>query len=130
MGPSGPRQEEEQVDFVAAGGVPVFIRHVLEPAEVRSPREVEQHVDATERSYRQVDELCAVVRIAETTWLQRHHLAVRLAYEPDGLFRGLHRYVASDDQRALSSEGQGGGAAHASARARDDADLVGQPPRH
>ena len=128
VGPGGAGEVEDQVDLVLLGGSPLLVGEVLEPVEVGPGGEVVQDVDPAELAHRQLDELRALGGIAEATGLQRHHLATRGPHDLNGLFRGLDRDVAADEQRALSGERQGSGASHASARARDDADLSGQPP--
>ena len=130
MRPGRTRRVEDQVDLVPASGVPVFVGHALDPAEVRPAREVEQHVDPAEPAHRQVDESRAFGRIAEDAWLERHHLPADGRDQLECFFRRLDRHVTADDQRTFAGEGQGGGASHASARAGDDADLVRESPRH
>jgi hypothetical protein len=62
--------------------------------------------------------------------LPGHHLSARAAHHRNGRLRGLDGQVATDDRRALSSERHGSRAAHAAARARDDAHFSCEPRWH
>jgi hypothetical protein len=126
--PCSAGEVEHQVDLVLLRGTPLLVGEVLEPAEVGSGGEVEQHVDSAVLAHRQLDELRAFGGITETTRLQRQHLATRGPHDLKGLCGRLDRHVATDEQRALPSERLGSGAPHASACARDDAHLFGEPP--
>ena len=73
---------------------------------------------------RQLDERLTVGRVIEAARLHRDHLSVRASHDFDGRFRRLNVHVATYDQSALLSEGNGTRPADASARARDNAHLL------
>ena len=77
-----------------------------------------------------IDELGAITGIAEPARVHGDHLAAGRLDQLDGLMCGLHCQVAADDQRSFTGKGQGGRATHAPARPSDDADLLGESPRH
>jgi hypothetical protein len=65
----GAGEVEHQVDLLLLRGPPLLVGEVLEPVEVGSGGEVEQHIDPAELAYREFDELRAFAGVTETTRL-------------------------------------------------------------
>jgi hypothetical protein len=62
VGPGSSGEVEDQVDLVAAGGIPILVADVLEFAEVRSASEIEEDVEPAELTKREITELRALRR--------------------------------------------------------------------
>lgn len=127
MRPRFTREIKDQVDLVAASAIPLLVRNVFKPVEVRHRGEVEQHVDPAVRAQREVDKRLTVGRLVEPTRLHGDHLSAPIANHLDGGLRRFDGHIATDDRRTLSSERHGSRPAHAPARARGDAHLSFKP---
>ena len=123
MRPRRTREEEHQIDFFPQIAVPLLVRDVFEPVEVRHRGVVEQHVDPPVLVDGEIDQSLALGGLGQVAWLKGDH---RSALGADHFSCGFSRggvHVATDDRRTLSSECHGGRSADAAAGAGDDADF-------
>src|SRR5271168_2014149 len=95
--PRSPGQVEDQIDLVPASTVPLLVTEGFDGVEVGARRLVEEHIDPTEFIHRKVDKSGALVGIAETTRLERHHLATTGVGHLDGLCSRIDSHITADD---------------------------------
>ncbi len=127
MRPRRTREEEHQIDFFPQIAVPLLVRDVFEPVEVRHGGIVEQHVDPAVRACGEIDQRLTVGRFGQLAGLQRLHRSALPPNHSNGRFRGFDVQIAANDRRPLAREGQGRRTAHAPAGPRDDAHLARKP---
>src|SRR5271155_4496843 len=127
MSPRRTREEKYQIDFFPQIAVPLLVRDVFEPVEVRRGSIIEQHVDPAVRAHGKIDQRSTLGGIGQVGWLQGDHRATLSADHFSRGFRGGDVYIAADDRSILVGECEGGRAAYAPAGPRDDAHLARKP---
>src|SRR5580693_6751780 len=104
MRPRRTREKEHQIDFFPQIAVPLLVRDVFEPVEVRHGGIVEQHVDPAVRVYGEIDQRLTVGSFGQVTWLEGDHRSTLGADHFSRGFRGGYVYIAADDRSILVSE--------------------------
>jgi hypothetical protein len=128
--PRSARGIEHQVHFLPAIAIPLLVRDVFEPVEVRHGGIVEEHVDPAKGVRRKINQRLTVDRLTQIAWLRRNHRSAGGANRLDGRFRVADAQTAADHQSAFASEGESGFAANAAVGASDNANFPRKPVWH
>src|SRR5262249_31710977 len=113
MRPSRAGEVKNQVDLFPKIAVPLLVRDVLKPVEVRHRGIVEQNVDPAETPHRKIDQRLTVGWLGEVAGLQGDHRSTVRLNQFNGSFGSRDVHVAPDNGSTLSSERQGGFTPHA-----------------